>query len=85
MIVSLLETEDEREFAGDSSAQDFAANFDVRTEMENTECRASGSTCSHLETGRFADSRASRAAFQMIPLCRSTWPLPMGVVGCGFT
>ena len=36
MFVSLLETEDEGEFAGDTSAQDFAANFYFGTEMENT-------------------------------------------------
>ena len=35
MFGSLLETEDEGEYACDTSGQDFA-NFDVKTEMENT-------------------------------------------------
>ena len=34
MFGSLLETEDEGEYARDTSGQDFA-NFDVRTEVEN--------------------------------------------------
>ena len=34
MFGSLLETEDEGEYARDTSAQDFA-NFNVRTEVEN--------------------------------------------------
>ena len=39
MFGSLLETEDEGEYARDSSGQDFA-KFDVRTEVENANWRS---------------------------------------------
>ena len=39
MFGSLLETEDEGEYARDTSGQDFA-NFDVRTEVENANLRS---------------------------------------------
>ena len=39
MFGSLLLTEDEGEYARDTSAQDFA-NFDVRTEVENANLRS---------------------------------------------
>ena len=39
MFGSVLEAEDEGEYAGDTSGQDFA-NFDVRTEVENANLRS---------------------------------------------
>ena len=51
---------------------------------DRMECRASGTTTSHRESGRFLDLRETRTVFQMIPLYLSTCPLPNRVVGCGF-
>ena len=48
---------------------------------DRVECRASGRTTSHWESGRFLHLRERRTVFQMIPLYLSTCPLPIGWSG----
>ena len=55
MFGSLLETEDEGEYARDTSGKDFAANFDGRTEMEKTNLRPEESRSYFLFQFSFAD------------------------------
>ena len=54
MVGSLLEMEDEEEYARDTSGQDFV-NVDVRTERENTKSRPEESRSYLLFKFSFAD------------------------------
>ena len=54
MFGSLWETEDEGEYARDTSGQDFA-NFDIRTEVENVNLRSEESGSYLLFEFSFAD------------------------------
>ena len=66
MFGSLLETEDEGEYARDNSGQDFA-NFDVRTEVEYPNLRSEESGSYLLLKFSFADLiLCSRISFKYI-------------------